>query len=68
MLPERPAAAQDGLYDCTWSESNDNHLVSASGDGSLKVGPSLSGNAIRTVLCSAGMGHGTTGAAADELP
>ena len=31
--------AQDGLYDCTWSESNDNHLVSASGDGSLKVVP-----------------------------
>ncbi|KAL3690420.1 hypothetical protein R1sor_016729 [Riccia sorocarpa] len=27
----------DGLYDCTWSEDNENILVSASGDGSLKV-------------------------------
>lgn len=27
----------DGLYDCAWSESNENILVSASGDGSIKV-------------------------------
>ncbi|KAJ7566951.1 hypothetical protein O6H91_02G125000 [Diphasiastrum complanatum] len=26
----------DGLYDCTWSEENENLLVSASGDGSVK--------------------------------
>jgi len=28
---------QDGLYDCAWSEQNERHLVSASGDGSLKL-------------------------------
>ncbi len=28
----------DGLYDCVWSEENENILVSASGDGSIKVG------------------------------
>jgi peroxin-7 len=27
----------DGLYDCAWSEENENILVSASGDGSVKV-------------------------------
>eukprot|EP00898_Chlorokybus_atmophyticus_P000953 jgi/Chlat1/1859/Chrsp141S02191 len=27
----------DGLYDCCWSEENENLLVSASGDGSVKV-------------------------------
>lgn len=27
----------DGLYDCVWSEENENILVSASGDGSIKV-------------------------------
>jgi peroxin-7 len=27
----------DGLYDCAWSEDNENVLVSASGDGSIKV-------------------------------
>jgi peroxin-7 len=27
----------DGLYDCTWSEDNENILVSASGDGSVKL-------------------------------
>jgi len=27
----------DGLYDCCWSEENENILVSASGDGSIKV-------------------------------
>ena len=27
----------DGLYDCAWSEENENILVSASGDGSVKA-------------------------------
>ncbi|PNW70682.1 hypothetical protein CHLRE_17g730200v5 [Chlamydomonas reinhardtii] len=27
----------DGLYDCAWSEANENVLVAASGDGSIKV-------------------------------
>lgn len=27
----------DGLYDCAWSELNENHLVSASGDGTIKL-------------------------------
>ena len=27
----------DGLYDCCWSEGNDNILLAASGDGSIKV-------------------------------
>eukprot|EP00939_MAST-03C_sp_MAST-3C-sp1_P002519 g2519.t1 len=28
---------QDGIYDCCWSECNPNQLVSACGDGSLKL-------------------------------
>jgi len=28
---------QEGLYDCSWSEMNQNQLVSASADGSLKL-------------------------------
>lgn len=28
---------QDGLYDCCWSEENENILVSACGDGKIKV-------------------------------
>jgi len=28
---------RDGLYDCTWSEENENHLASSSGDGSVKL-------------------------------
>jgi peroxin-7 len=28
----------DGLYDCCWSEANENILLAASGDGSIKVG------------------------------
>lgn len=28
---------QDGLYDCCWSEENENILISASGDGKIKV-------------------------------
>lgn len=27
----------DGLYDCAWSEENENIIISASGDGSIKV-------------------------------
>eukprot|EP01104_Vermistella_antarctica_P004474 TRINITY_DN14918_c0_g1_i1.p1 TRINITY_DN14918_c0_g1~~TRINITY_DN14918_c0_g1_i1.p1 ORF type:complete len:311 (+),score=48.49 TRINITY_DN14918_c0_g1_i1:157-1089(+) len=27
----------DGLYDCAWSEANENHLVAGSGDGSIKL-------------------------------
>jgi len=27
----------DGLYDCAWSEENENILISASGDGSIKA-------------------------------
>jgi len=29
--------SSDGLYDCTWSEANENLVVSASGDGSVKI-------------------------------
>lgn len=28
---------QDGLYDVAWSESHENQLVTASGDGSIKL-------------------------------
>jgi peroxin-7 len=28
---------QDGLYDLAWSEIHENQLVTASGDGSLKL-------------------------------
>ena len=27
----------DGLYDCAWSETNENILASACGDGSIKI-------------------------------
>ena len=27
----------DGIYDCAWSEENENVLLAASGDGSIKV-------------------------------
>lgn len=27
----------DGLYDCAWNEENENILLAASGDGSIKV-------------------------------
>ena len=29
--------AQDGLYDVAWSEIHENQLVSASGDGSIRL-------------------------------
>lgn len=28
---------RDGLFDCSWSEENERILLSASGDGTLKV-------------------------------
>jgi len=28
---------RDGLYDCSWSEENENHIAAASGDGSIKL-------------------------------
>lgn len=28
---------RDGIYDCTWSEENEFHLLSACGDGSIKL-------------------------------
>ena len=28
---------QDGLFDCSWSEINENQLVTACGDGSIKL-------------------------------
>jgi hypothetical protein len=28
---------QDGLFDLAWSESHENHIVVASGDGSIKM-------------------------------
>ncbi|KAJ3231973.1 peroxisomal targeting signal 2 receptor [Chytriomyces hyalinus] len=28
---------QDGLYDCAWSEVNENQIVASSGDGSIKL-------------------------------
>jgi WD40 repeat protein len=28
---------QDGLYDCTWNEANENQLAGASADGSVKL-------------------------------
>jgi peroxin-7 len=28
---------RDGLYDCSWSEENERHVVTASGDGSIKL-------------------------------
>jgi peroxin-7 len=34
---DKTFSAQDGLYDLAWSESHENQLVTASGDGSLKL-------------------------------
>ncbi|KAL1917934.1 uncharacterized protein VTP21DRAFT_3768 [Calcarisporiella thermophila] len=34
---ERIFDTQDGLFDVCWSEVNENHLISASGDGSIKL-------------------------------
>ena len=37
MREVRSFDTADGLYDCCWCEDNENILVSASGDGSVKV-------------------------------
>ncbi|CAI2173617.1 14963_t:CDS:2 [Funneliformis geosporum] len=34
---ERIYDTQDGLFDCSWSEINENQVVTASGDGSIKL-------------------------------
>uniref|UniRef100_A0A7S4PJY4 Peroxin-7 n=2 Tax=Guillardia theta TaxID=55529 RepID=A0A7S4PJY4_GUITH len=36
-VESRAYMTQDAVYDCCWSESNEHHLVSACGDGSLKL-------------------------------
>ena len=36
-MEHRAFDTADGLYDCCWSEENENILVSACGDGSIKV-------------------------------
>lgn len=37
IFPNGRYNTQDGLYDVAWSEVHENQLVSASGDGSLKL-------------------------------
>lgn len=37
MNLEKQYATQDGLYDIAWSEVHENQIVSASGDGSLRL-------------------------------
>lgn len=37
LMEVRVFDTMDGLYDCCWSEENENILLSASGDGSIKV-------------------------------
>lgn len=37
LRESRNFLTQEGLYDCSWSEVNENQLVSASADGSLKL-------------------------------
>jgi len=37
MRVVRVFETQDGLFDVTWSESNEHQLASASGDGSIKL-------------------------------
>lgn len=37
LVPSRTFDWNDGLFDVTWSESNENVLVTGSGDGSLQV-------------------------------
>ena len=37
MKLERQYPTQDGLYDVAWSEIHENHIVTASGDGSIKL-------------------------------
>ncbi|KAG9048705.1 peroxisomal targeting signal 2 receptor [Tulasnella sp. UAMH 9824] len=37
LMLEKQYDTQDGLYGVAWSELNDNHIASASGDGSIKL-------------------------------
>ena len=37
MAEVRSFLTQDGLYDCAWNEMNEHQVVSASGDGSVKL-------------------------------
>jgi len=37
LMEYRVFDTADGLYDCAWSEENENILLSACGDGSIKV-------------------------------
>ncbi|ORX60867.1 WD40 repeat-like protein [Piromyces finnis] len=37
LAVERIYDTQDGLFDCAWSEINENQLVTSSGDGSIKL-------------------------------
>lgn len=37
LVEHRVFDTVDGLYDCCWSEENENILVSACGDGSIKA-------------------------------
>jgi peroxin-7 len=37
MYPVRYFDTQDGLYDCTWNEANENQIAGASADGSVKL-------------------------------
>lgn len=37
LVPLSMFYTKDGLYDCAWSEENEFHLVSVSGDGSIKL-------------------------------
>eukprot|EP01094_Clydonella_sp_ATCC50884_P013109 TRINITY_DN2337_c0_g1_i1.p1 TRINITY_DN2337_c0_g1~~TRINITY_DN2337_c0_g1_i1.p1 ORF type:complete len:358 (+),score=81.45 TRINITY_DN2337_c0_g1_i1:85-1074(+) len=46
---ERELMTQDGLYDCAWCEHNENILVSACGDGSVKVWDTSEGGGDRPI-------------------
>eukprot|EP00164_Ancoracysta_twista_P009899 GFYU01014777.1.p1 GENE.GFYU01014777.1~~GFYU01014777.1.p1 ORF type:complete len:314 (-),score=73.51 GFYU01014777.1:17-958(-) len=37
LVETRSFDTQDGLYDCTWSEENENYIATGSGDGSIKL-------------------------------
>lgn len=37
LMELRSFDTADGIYDCAWSEENENILISASGDGSIKA-------------------------------
>jgi hypothetical protein len=56
---------RDGLYDCSWSEQHDRHLISGSGDGSIKVRLcwSHTGTRVRTLADGLAAALGRVGAA-----